>query len=166
MEDVCWGCDLTGFFCTWLNVVFDLAEQANHVWSYDFVTAWIHDGRVLWLRMLIDEYTPECLAILAARRIGAQEVIELLAEVMLLRGIPEHIRSDNGPAFTAKALREWLQRIGANTLTIEPGSPWGVRGLRELQQQAQGRVAQRGALLQPEGSAHRDRCAGGANTTR
>ena len=166
MEDVCWGCDLTGFFCTWLNVVFDLAEQANRVWSYDFVTAWIHDGRVLWLRMLIDEYTPECLAILAARRIGAQEVIELLAEVMLLRGIPEHIRSDNGPAFTAKALREWLQRIGANTLTIEPGSPWGVRGLRELQQQAQGRVAQRGALLQPEGSAHRDRCAGGANTTR
>ena len=128
MEDVCWGCDLTGFFCTWLNVVFDLAEQANHVWSYDFVTAWIHDGRVLWLRMLIDEYTPECLAILAARRIGAQEVIELLAEVMLFRGIPEHIRSDNGPAFTAKALREWLQRIGANTLTIEPGSPWGGAG--------------------------------------
>ena len=128
MEDVCWGCDLTGFFCTWLNVVFDLAEQANRVWSYDFVTAWIHDGRVLWLRMLIDEYTPECLAILAARRIGAQEVIELLAEVMLLRGIPEHIRSDNGPAFTAKALREWLQRIGANTLTIEPGSPWGGAG--------------------------------------
>jgi len=100
------------------------AEQANHVWSYDFVTAWTHDGRVLRLLTLIDEHTRECLAILVARRIGAQEVIELLAEVMLVRGIPEYIRSDNGPEFTAKALREWLQRIGANTLYIEPGSPW------------------------------------------
>ena len=100
------------------------AEQANHVWSYDFVTAWTHDGRVLRLLTLIDEYTRECLAILVARRIGAQEVIELLADIMLVKGIPEHIRSDNGPEFTAKALREWLQRIGANTLYIEPGSPW------------------------------------------
>ena len=100
------------------------AEQANHVWSYDFVTAWTHDGRVLRLLTLIDEHTRECLAILVARRIGAQEVIELLADVMLLKGVPQHIRSDNGPEFTAKALREWLQRIGANTLYIEPGSPW------------------------------------------
>ncbi len=56
--------------------------------------------------MLIDENTPECLAILVARRIGAQEVIKILAKVMLLRGIPEHIRSDNGPELTARVLRE------------------------------------------------------------
>ena len=100
------------------------AERANHVWSYDFVTAWTHDGRVLRLLTLIDEYTRECLAIQVSRRIGAQEVIEALADVMLVRGVPEHLRSDNGPEFTAKALREWLQRMGANTLYIEPGSPW------------------------------------------
>jgi len=73
------------------------------------VTAWTHDGRALWLLTLIDKYTQECLAFVLARCIGAQEV-------MLRRGILEHIRSDNGPEFTAKALREWLQRIGANTL--------------------------------------------------
>ena len=100
------------------------AERVNHVWSYDFVTAWTHDGRVLRLLTLIDEYTRECLTIQVARRIGAQEVIEALADVMLVRGVPGHIRSDNGPEFTAKALREWLQRIGAHTLYIEPGSPW------------------------------------------
>jgi len=100
------------------------AERPNQVWSYDFVTIWTHDGGVVRLLTLIDEHSRECLAILTARRIGAQEVIELLAEVMVSRGIPEHIRSDNGPEFTAKALREWLQRIGAKTLYIEPGSPW------------------------------------------
>lgn len=100
------------------------AERPNHVWSYDFVTTWTHDGRVVRLLTLIDECTRECLAILTARRIGAQEVIELLAEVMLRRGIPEHIRSDNGSEFTAKALTEWLGRIGAKPLYIEPGSPW------------------------------------------
>jgi transposase InsO family protein len=59
-----------------------------------------------------------------ARRIGAQEVIELLADVMLVRGIPQHIRSDNGPEFTAHVIRDWLGRVGAKTLYIEPGSPW------------------------------------------
>jgi len=100
------------------------AERADHVWGYDFVTTWTHDGRVLRLLTLIDEYTRECLAIMVARSIGAQQVFELLAEVMLRRGIPEHIRSDNGPEFTAKVLRQWLEQIGANTLYIAPGSPW------------------------------------------
>jgi len=100
------------------------AERPNQVWSYDLVSTWTHEGRVVRLLTLIDEHSRECLAILTARRIGAQEMIEQLAEVMVSRGIPEHIRSDNGPEFTAKALREWLQRIGAKTLYIEPGSPW------------------------------------------
>ena len=65
-------------------------ERANHVWSYDFVSAMTHDGRSLRLLTLIDEYTRECLAIRVARRQGSQEVIETLADVMLLRGIPEH----------------------------------------------------------------------------
>ena len=73
---------------------------------------------------LIDEYTRECLAICVARRINSFGVIEALSNVMLHRGIPEHIRSDNGPEMTAKVVREWLTQVGAKTLFIAPGSPW------------------------------------------
>jgi transposase InsO family protein len=59
-----------------------------------------------------------------ARRLGRYEVIEVLADVMLFRGIPEHIRSDNGPEFVAEELRTWLAKLGTGTLYIEPGSPW------------------------------------------
>ena len=99
-------------------------ERANHVWAYDFVSAMTHDGRTLRLLVLIDEYTRECLAIRVARRLGSYEVIETLADVMVWRGIPEHIRSDNGPEFVAKELRKWLRKVGTGTLYIEPGSPW------------------------------------------
>jgi putative transposase len=99
-------------------------ERANHVWSYDFVSAMTHDGRTLRMLTLIDEYTRESLAIRVARRLGRYEVIEALADVMLFRGIPEHIRSDNGPEFVAKELRQWLEKVGTGTLYIEPGSPW------------------------------------------
>jgi len=99
-------------------------ERRNHVWSYDFVEAQTHDGRKIRLLTLIDEFTRECLAIQVARRRGSQEVIETLAEVMVRRGIPEHLRSDNGPEFIAQDLRKWLGSLGAGTLYIEPGSPW------------------------------------------
>ena len=99
-------------------------ERANHVWSYDFVSAMTHDGRTLRMLTLIDEYTRECLAIRVARRLGRYEVIEALADVMLYRGIPENIRSDNGPEFVAEELRKWLAKVGTETLYIEPGSPW------------------------------------------
>jgi len=99
-------------------------EHPNHVWSYDFVSARTHDGRTLRLLTLIDEYTRECLAIRVERRMGSQEVIETLSDEMLWRGIPEHIRSDNGPEFVAQELRQWLGKLGTGTLYIEPGSPW------------------------------------------
>jgi len=99
-------------------------ERANHVWSYDFVSAMTHDGRTLRMLTLIDEYTRECLAIRVARRLGRYEVIEALADVMLCRGVPKFIRSDNGPEFVAKELRKWLGSVGVGTLYIEPGSPW------------------------------------------
>ena len=73
---------------------------------------------------MIDEYTRECLAIRVARRINSFGVIETFADVMLKRGIPSHIRSDNGPEMTAKVVRDWLAQIGSKTLFIEPGSPW------------------------------------------
>jgi len=99
-------------------------ERRNHVWSYDFVEAQTHDGRKVRLMTLIDEFTRECLAIRVARPINSLGVLETMADVMLVRGIPEHIRSDNGPEMTAKIVRGWLASVGAKTLYIEPGSPW------------------------------------------
>jgi putative transposase len=99
-------------------------ERRNHVWSYDFVEAQTHDGRKVRLMTLIDEFTRECLAIRVARQINSLGVLETMADVMLTRGVPEHIRSDNGPEMTAKVVRQWLASVGSKTLYIEPGSPW------------------------------------------
>ena len=73
---------------------------------------------------VIDEFTHECLAIRVARRLKAIDVIDLLADLFVLRGIPGHIRSDNGPEFVARAVQEWITAVGAKTAYIEPGSPW------------------------------------------
>jgi len=99
-------------------------EHKDHVWSYDFVTARTTDGRAFKMLTIIDEYTRECLAILVERRLTAEDVLDQLYNLFILRGVPEHIRSDNGPEFTAKAVRKWLKRMGVKTLFIEPGSPW------------------------------------------
>jgi transposase InsO family protein len=99
-------------------------EHKDHVWSYDFVMARTTDGRVFRILNIIDEYTRECLAIKVDRRIRSQDVIDQLYYLFIFRGIPEHIRSDNGPEFTAKAIRKWLSKVGVKTLFIEPGSPW------------------------------------------
>jgi len=99
-------------------------EHRNHVWSYDFVMARTSNGRPLRMLNIIDEYTRECLCIKAARKITAQDVLEELFDLIVEKGLPDHIRSDNGPEFTAKSVREWLSKIGVKTLFIEPGSPW------------------------------------------
>ena len=98
--------------------------HANHVWAYDFVLTRTHDGRAVRILTLIDEFTRECLAIKAGRHMRSDDVLQYLADLFILRGVPEHIRSDNGPEFTAKAARNWLGRVGVKTLFIQPGSPW------------------------------------------
>ena len=98
--------------------------RRNHVWSWDFVMDRTDDGRPLKMLTLIDEHTKEALAIYPARRIRANDVIGIFADVMVERGVPEFIRSDNGPEMVAKTLRSWLARVGAKTLYITPGSPW------------------------------------------
>ncbi len=100
------------------------AEHKDHVWSYDFVMARTHDGRSFRMLTVIDEHTRECLAIDVARQLRSDDVLERLAWMMAIRGVPEHIRSDNGAEFTAKAVRSWLGKVGVKTLYIEPGSPW------------------------------------------
>jgi transposase InsO family protein len=99
-------------------------QHKDHVWSYDFVSARTSDGRAFRMLNIIDEYTRECLAILVKRRITSEDVIDQLFNLFILRGIPEHLRSDNGPEFTARSIRKWLEDIGIRTLFIEPGSPW------------------------------------------
>ena len=96
----------------------------NHVWSYDFVSERTTDGRALKILTVIDEYTRECLAIDVARNIKSDNVIDRLAELFIRKGVPEHIRSDNGSEFTAKAVRDWLERLQVKPLFIQPGSPW------------------------------------------
>ena len=99
-------------------------KRKDHVWSYDFVFARTSDGRPIKILTLIDEYTRQCLAINVSRNIKSQDVIESLTYLFIMRGIPEYIRSDNGPEFTSKAVRKWLNRLDVRTLYIEPGSPW------------------------------------------
>ena len=99
-------------------------EHRNHVWSYDFVAARTSDGRGFRILTVLDEWTRESLATEVARRIKSDDVVEVLARLFTTKGVPEHLRSDNGAEFTAKAVREWLARIGVKTIYIEPGSPW------------------------------------------
>ena len=111
----------------WLNdgsCVRRRPEYRDHVWSYDFAMARTHDGRPVKMLTVMDEYTRECLAIDVGRRIRSDDVLSRLTSLFVYRGAPGYLRSDNGPEFTAKAVREWLTRIGVRTLYIEPGSPW------------------------------------------
>jgi putative transposase len=100
------------------------AERANHVWSYDFMEDSTHDGRKFRILNVVDEFTRECLAIRVDRRLKSTDVIDVLSDLFILRGVPGHIRSDNGPEFVAKAVQAWIHAVGAKTAYIEPGSPW------------------------------------------
>lgn len=99
-------------------------DHRNHVWSYDFVEDKTIDGRKLRFLNIIDEAEHECLACIPRRSWRTKDIIEVLADLMILRGCPEYLRSDNGTEFTATALKKWLLAISVTTAYIEPGSPW------------------------------------------
>jgi transposase InsO family protein len=100
------------------------AEFPKHVWSYDFMEDRTHNGVKFRILNIIDEFTRECLAVRVGRSLTHQVVIEVLTELFIERGVPVHIRSDNGSEFTAKRVRSWLKRLDVKPLFIEPGSPW------------------------------------------
>jgi putative transposase len=99
-------------------------SHRNHVWSYDFVADRTADGRAFRMLVIVDEHTRECLAIDVARKLTSEDLLELLSDLFICRGVPDYIRSDNGPEFTAHRVRDWLKSVEVKTLFIEPGSPW------------------------------------------
>jgi len=100
------------------------AEHKDHVWCWDFVFDRTASGNQLKWLSIVDEYTRECLTLKVDRSITSQDVIDTLAELFAMRGVPRFIRSDNGPEFIAHAIRDWLADVGVQTLYVAPGSPW------------------------------------------
>jgi putative transposase len=100
------------------------AEHQDHVWTWDFVFERTTSGTTLKWLSIVDEYTRECLALKVSRSITSEDVIDTLAELFAMRGVPRCVRSDNGPEFIAQALGRWFEKTGVTSLYIEPGSPW------------------------------------------
>ena len=99
-------------------------EYYNHIWSYDFVTERLENGRRVKLLVVIDEFMRECLALDVAKNFKGHDVVEVLRYLFAVRGCPKYIRSDNGPEFVSKAVQKWLEVSGVDTLYVAPGSPW------------------------------------------
>jgi transposase InsO family protein len=106
------------------GIVRHRASHKDQVWAWDFIHDRTEDGRSLKWLSVVDEYTRECLALEVRRSFRSVDVIDVLRELVLVRGTPLHIRSDNGPEFIAAAIRWWLEDAKVTTLYIEPGSPW------------------------------------------
>jgi putative transposase len=105
----------------------EIAKKAGHpndVWSYDFVEDRTSRNERIRVLSIIDEYTRQALAVMVAPSIGSRELLDMLSGLVEQRGIPGHVRSDNGPEFIANAVKEWLKGEGTETIYIEPGSPW------------------------------------------
>lgn len=100
------------------------AERPNDVWAWDFVFDHTSNGRQLKWLSIVDEFTRECLCLSVSRRFTSVNVKDELASLIAVRGLPRHIRSDNGPEFIAQELRDWLTQLQVETLYIEPGAPW------------------------------------------
>ena len=100
------------------------AEHKNHVWAWDFIFDRTTSGSTLKCLSIVDEYTRECLALKIDRSITSEDVLDTLAELFAMRGVPQHIRSDNGPEFIASAVQRWLKQLEIETLYVAPGSPW------------------------------------------
>jgi putative transposase len=100
------------------------ATHANHVWSWDFVEDQTENGTRFRVLTLLDEHTRECLAVHVDWSIRAVDVITVVEAAFARYGVPEHLRSDNGPEFIAYAIQDWLRDKNVKTIYITPGSPW------------------------------------------
>ena len=100
------------------------AERVNHVWSWDFISDRTDNGGKLRILSVLDEYSRECLALHVARQLTAADLIVVMEQRVAQRGVPAHLRSDNGSEFVARTLQSWLADRQVKTLYIAPGSPW------------------------------------------
>jgi transposase InsO family protein len=100
------------------------ASGMNDVWAFDFIFDRTSNGRSIKWLSVVDEFTRECVALEVSRSMSSGDVIDVLSELIAIRGVPKHVRCDNGPEFIAAALRSWLELSGVTTLYIEPASPW------------------------------------------
>ena len=111
----------------WLNdgsIVRLKPEFPKHVWSYDFMQDRTNNGVPFRILNAIDEYSRDCLLVKVARRLTHKDVLDVLLDLFLERGVPVHIHSDNGSEFIAKKVRKFLSRLSVRPLFIEPDSPW------------------------------------------
>jgi transposase InsO family protein len=100
------------------------AEYPNHVWSYDFVSDQTADGQTVRFLTVIDEFTREGLWIECARHLTSVDVIRVLEQLVEIYGVPEAVKSDNGPEFVANKVQRWLKDRKIGAVFIKPGSPW------------------------------------------
>jgi len=101
-----------------------LPTAKNTVWSYDFVYDACANGQILKCLTIVDEYTRECLAIDVAASIRSERVIEVLSNLLKIHGLPQYLRSDNGPEFVSAKLLQWAMDKKLKMKRIEPGKPW------------------------------------------
>ena len=99
-------------------------NHRNHIWSIDFVHDKLTNGRSYKILTVLDEYTREALCVAVRPKMNAHDVLDVLCDLILKRGKPQYIRSDNGPEFIAEAVQKWIKAVGAKTAYIVPGSPW------------------------------------------
>lgn len=100
------------------------ATHINHVWSYDFTEDRTENGQRVRILAVMDEFTRQCLMLYASTSIPSAKVVDILDWLLMCHGMPEHIRSDNGPEFVANKVKNWITKRGSQTIYIEPGHPW------------------------------------------
>ena len=100
------------------------SQYPNHIWSIDFVHDRLSNGRPYKMLTVLDEYTREALSVTVATKMGSAEVLDALYPLLIKRGKPEYVRSDNGPEFISSTFKEWLVCVGVQPIQIYPGSPW------------------------------------------
>jgi len=127
------------------------AERRNHVWSWDFVEDQTENGSRLRILTLLDEHTRQWLAVHVGWSIRAVDVITVVEAAFERYGLPEHIRSDNGPEFIAYAIQDWLEQKEIKTIYITPGSPWENGHIESFHDKLRGEFLNReifGSLLE------------------